>query len=106
MDTTFSDRFKGFTASLADITRLNLSETEKLLNMQRDSLAFYQQVGLQQIHGLADIGQKDGLKQVLSRGVYAMGDVARRQLDDAKALMQSATAYRASLADIVRSKAG
>lgn len=103
MSKNAKDNVKGLISSLGEINKLALGEIEKLCEMQRDALAFYQDASMQQLRAIAEIDGTEGLKNAVTSVVHTAGDIARRNMEDYKALMSRSSEFREAVTGVVRS---
>ncbi len=102
MSTNAKDNLKGLISSLTEINKLALNEVEKLCEMQRDAMAFYQDASMQQLRALSEIDGTEGLKNAVSSVVHTAGDIARRNMEDYKTLVSRSTELREAITGVVR----
>lgn len=104
MSTTAKESLKGILHSLGEINKLAIKEVGSICEMQRDALAFYQDVSLRQLRAASEIDSAESLKQAVSSAVHAAGDVARYNVENCKSLLHIGSEFREAVADAVRHK--
>ena len=100
---TAKDSTKNLVNSALEVNKIAIAEIEKLCALQRDSLAYYQELGVKQLQTIAEVQGVDDVKKIFSHSIATSGDIAKRVLEDLKNVVSRGNEFKSAVTDTVKS---
>lgn len=95
--------YEGIMSAFMKVSSLNVEHLEKIAEKQLDTAQYYTDMSINQLKELQGIDSVEGFKK-LSAGTMESGNqVAKKMLDDTKAMANLGSSYKDGLVDIVKS---
>jgi len=108
----YENMFKAFEgsgkvpAAMVDANKLVVANVEKLMSLQMQSLQTYLNMGLNQLKAAVEVTDAKSLQDFYSKQTELADVVRQKMMDDAKALADLSTGFKADLDNLTKECVG
>lgn len=98
--------YESFLSSLSQLGALNVSYVEKLAEKQLENTKFVADLGIEQLKNLSKIDNMEAVQSLPSTSLEIGTRLARKTMEESKALMETGNSYKSDVSDLFKKKKG
>ena len=104
MFNAFKEKSGNFTGTAKDLNQLMINKLEEASRFQLDSLAYFNDLAIQRLRDLSDVTDLTSAREYASQGVALSSEVAKKLVEDGKAMMAMSAELRDQVKDVISSE--
>lgn len=101
---TLKDKTESFAGTAKDLNQLMINKLEQVSRFQLDSLAYYNELGIKRLRALSDVTDFSSARDYASEGVELTTEVAKKIVEDSKAMMAISVELRDEVKEMISSE--